>query len=927
MDADWIKSTTGRRILVHWADPRPAWLWSHDGTTLLWRNAAATLFRSKIKKHGLKLAPEPTPIRGQIARLIRLGTFDRPSLSRIQLLAGDKPISETCTCTPLLMPDGESALLIVPVDAIETKLLDLTGGFDRVSEALLPAGSEYLVLDADGRISGGSAWSLQQFGPHSESPQIVVGDEEQAMEVGGISMMLTRFAANPEGAQLLLFEPIHADHVQASERAVEPVDPPQPADNSVEPLLPLGLPPLEPATAEADATSDDWVEPFRPADIGPGRTLSSLFDQLAEDVALYAPLSEQDDLLLQQDAEDAPEPPAPTVNEAAPEPQPAEEPPADASPGAVAGTTDAEDDAAVLAAFFGDLQTIADDKFRARQGPAPAPSKPVIFKIIGRGFTPTEEQPAEDASEPLPSEAAPNAEAVERVSRYNFDELSRILTDRVGAPAAAAAPSTEAATPTPTPAAADGRLVNLTGETFVLNRLPIGILVFRDQQVLFANRALLDLTAHESVEGLRASGLPSIFPAADTVDASVGPVTQVVRRDGSLVPVSARLQSIAWQGRPALMLSASAAETRIGHEAAVKAFAEILAEAREEGFVATDRSGTITSVSGYGKIVLRRTDEELVGRPISIIMDASENKALRAFLERPARFAETARPSLAVKGGDADTDILLFAEGQAGIVTGYFALVRRRKVSTLVQPPSEDADADPALLARVSRGVRRPLNTIIGFSDLIGTAAFGPIENPRYMEYAGDIKTAGQEIAALVDELDDYARLKDGRYAPRRADIDLGALLESCVVRVRSQASAARVLVRSAISERLPRIMADRASLGQAVLNLMASAIDQTPSGASVVLSAQTEDDGSIVVNIRDSSEKGAELGDRFVVFRDGTGRDGEALAPVRSSVGLALTRSLLAVNSCTLSVAPTGAAGTLFSMAIPAELIVKKLG
>ena len=67
VDAEWIKSPTARRILMHWADPRPAWLWSHDGSTLLWRNRAARYFNGRIKKHGLKLAPEAVPIKGQVA--------------------------------------------------------------------------------------------------------------------------------------------------------------------------------------------------------------------------------------------------------------------------------------------------------------------------------------------------------------------------------------------------------------------------------------------------------------------------------------------------------------------------------------------------------------------------------------------------------------------------------------------------------------------------------------------------------------------------------------------------------------------------------------------------------------------------------------------------------------------------------------------
>ena len=147
------------------------------------------------------------------------------------------------------------------------------------------------------------------------------------------------------------------------------------------------------------------------------------------------------------------------------------------------------------------------------------------------------------------------------------------------------------------------------------------------------------------------------------------------------------------------------------------------------------------------------------------------------------------------------------------------------------------------------------------------------------------------------------------------------ALLESCVLRVKAQAGAARVLVRSAISERLPRIRADRASLGQALLNLLASAIDQTPIGGSVILSAQAEEDGAIAIHVRDGAESSTDLGERFVVFRDGVDKDGEQLGPVPSSVGLALTRSLLAVNACSLSVDPTAGIGTLFSLLIPADL------
>ena len=150
---------------------------------------------------------------------------------------------------------------------------------------------------------------------------------------------------------------------------------------------------------------------------------------------------------------------------------------------------------------------------------------------------------AERAGEPEPSRRPHRAggtkseadpEIVERVSRYNFDELSRILTDRVGGEASGpvsiptaprrrrsrpSSPHDAAGTgPAPNPAPVrcarhDGALVNLGGETLVLNRLPLGILVFRDQQVLFANRAITEMIGLRLGRSLRDAGLAAIFPA------------------------------------------------------------------------------------------------------------------------------------------------------------------------------------------------------------------------------------------------------------------------------------------------------------------------------------------------------------------------------------------------------------------------------
>lgn len=926
--------------MEYWADARPAWLWSGDGSELLWRNGAARFFLARIKKSGPKLLAAPVPIKGQVPRLVRLGTPGRSSLSRLQFLAGGRPISATCAVTPLQLPDGGTGLLVVAVDPIDPALAQEASA-DDLTRGWLPAGAEFVVFAADGSVLAGSPLA------RSLGSDAAAGDG--MVKLDGRLFAGTRFQAGPKGEYLVVLEPLTAPPPEEELPVLPVVETPEPeahwetdldawaqADGPEELAEGPVNTRIDPEWAEVEAAARASLnapeepevieEAPSPAGEEPEATqsgrLSGLFEKLSQDEDLYAPLS----------ADETEEP------EEAAEPEELEEPP------------------------------VLDDD-------AP-PSGPGLVRVVGRGFLPNLDVSESEASEPedLPEgEAAPNedlaiaesaeaepespvaaeepaqepasvaeapappqdAEAVERVSRYNFDELSRILNDRVSGELGPQSRRTSieeiierdapAPTPASTPPAATGSLINLGGETLVLNRLPLGILVFRDQQVLFANRAITEMIGYESVESLRAAGLASIFPAASDEQPEAGPVNHLMQRDGTLVPVTARLQSISWQGRPALMLSASATEVRTGHEGAVRAFAEMLADTRDDGFIEATRSGVISGSSAQARVALQLGEQQLRGQPLSSILDRTEHDALRAFLERPARFAETARPVLVARGKEPGLEVMLFAQGQAGIVTGYFGFVRRRDTAVPRLPARSDTDSnDPALLERLSRGLRRPLNTVIGFSDLIASAAFGEVGNPRYQEYAQDIKTAGQEITALVDELDDFARLRDGRYAPRPSDVDLAALLESCVIRVRGQASAARVLVRSAISERIPRIRADRASLGQAVLNLLASAIDQTPVGGAVVLSAQLDDDGSISVHVRDSANRETDQSERFVVFRDGVSKDGEVLAPIRSTVGLALTRSLLAVNACSLSVDPAGSVGTIFSLVIPRELVTK---
>jgi signal transduction histidine kinase len=113
-------------------------------------------------------------------------------------------------------------------------------------------------------------------------------------------------------------------------------------------------------------------------------------------------------------------------------------------------------------------------------------------------------------------------------------------------------PSAYAAAAPFSPAAGDG-------ERAVLERIPVAVLVYRGNRLLYANRALLDWTGYENVEAVvAAGGIERLFAeraGSELPDSGETAARLAVRtRRGEALPVEGRLFSVAWAGETALLL-------------------------------------------------------------------------------------------------------------------------------------------------------------------------------------------------------------------------------------------------------------------------------------------------------------------------------------------------------------------------------------
>lgn len=82
------------------------------------------------------------------------------------------------------------------------------------------------------------------------------------------------------------------------------------------------------------------------------------------------------------------------------------------------------------------------------------------------------------------------------------------------------------------------------------------------------------------------------------------------------------------------------------------------------------------------------------------------------------------------------------------------------------------------LLARISHDLRTPLNAMIGFSDAMQQELFGPLGHSRYQEYAGHIRSSGNQLLRATEETLTMTALLAAPNSIELTDIQLSALVD-----------------------------------------------------------------------------------------------------------------------------------------------------
>ena len=224
------------------------------------------------------------------------------------------------------------------------------------------------------------------------------------------------------------------------------------------------------------------------------------------------------------------------------------------------------------------------------------------------------------------------------------------------------------------------------------------------------------------------------------------------------------------------------------------------------------------------------------------------------------------------------------------------------------------SEAKSRFLATVSHEIRTPLNGILGMTDLLASMKL----DAEAQSYLAAIRTSGEALGTLIDEILDFSRIEAGRLELDCAPFELAPLIEGVVELVAPRAQGKGIEVAAHIAPDVPaRLVGDAARLRQILINLAGNAVKYTDRGG-VGLRVSRRPDDRIVFSVEDTGP-GVPVEQRAAIFQEFERGDGSATAAHGGAgLGLAISRALAERMGGDLTLARSDTTGSTFQLACP---------
>ncbi len=159
--------------------------------------------------------------------------------------------------------------------------------------------------------------------------------------------------------------------------------------------------------------------------------------------------------------------------------------------------------------------------------------------------------------------------------------------------------------------------------------------------------------------------------------------------------------------------------------------------------------------------------------------------------------------------------------------------------------------------ANMSHELRNPLNSILGFSQVLLEKYFGPL-NAKQERYVKDIHESGQELLALINDILDLTSPDNDDDNLDLRHVNIGDIIRGSLNFIRQKAFKHNIDIRFSMSDDLRHLKMnlDKRKMKQILFNLLSNALNLTPDGGQVGVIAEKlmiENRELVVISIIDN--------------------------------------------------------------------------